>query len=68
MVKLDGSSLTLVKTGKPFYDAQPGGLFWCVKHEGGLYQLQASQLLEYIEMTPKPVRGQKAEILRKGMY
>ncbi len=59
----------LFKPGKPAYEQQLGGLFWVVKHDAGVYMLEASKLLEYVEATPTPGSGGgRAETIQAETY
>ncbi len=70
VTKTNGQQVVLRDPGKPAYDQTPGGLYWTIRHSGGLlYILEAGQLAEYKEETPLPnLNGGKAETLSDGAY
>ncbi len=67
VLRSDGEKILLLNPKAARYDNQPGGLFWIVEHAEGIYQLEASKLVEYHEVTPAPGSGQ-VETVFKGYY
>lgn len=69
VIETDGTQTVLVAPEKEQYINEPGGLFWQVRHEGGIFKVQASKLYKYQTQTTQP--GTKlgaAKVTQLGAY
>jgi len=68
VVKSDGSTIVLEEPKPLGYVNEDGGLFWVVKHKGGVYKVQASALHEYNELESHLTGAGAATIIQGGVY
>lgn len=67
LVKTSGETITFKNPGEPTYAQRPDGLFWCIEHEQGKYEILASLREGYQEVTPV-LDVSQVETLSMGNY
>lgn len=69
VIEVDGTQTVLEAPEKAEYVNEPGGLFWRVKHKGGIFQVQASRVYKYQTQTTQPgATTGAATMIRPGAY